>query len=733
MTPSDSVSYSALSSSDFLRAFSRPELSALGKTARDVTFAVGDRLIDEQQTPRGIYLIVDGHVSGRTFAHDDGHEIQSYEGPGALFGVGALLASPSPITIVAEENVRALEFTAQAIRNLDRIHRGFRERLVVALSARRRRAELLASLTRSSLFRQVSPSLVGQLIERSTLTRYRPGQAICRQGDPGETFFHLLNGEVAIVRELEGPARPGEQQVGRQLIGVLAGGESFGEGALLGTAGRRSASVIAKRPTEALLIHRPAFTAMMRTVRSFRRSVVAVAKERKLPAALPDAADLWWIVDRSGCPFGVLPVALAQNMEVAFRERCKVVVLAPNATLPIPIPTVQREKLIVIGFEDATQTVSALLQSDDVQRVICVAPLGFEDRTGDHLDALHPTLIDIAADGAAMLRNPLSKSALVAHVVVGDRQQGSVYRRQDIHLPLADPSTLRVDSEGLVQQAHQDAIARLARALTNRRVGLALGGGAAWGYAHVPLIRGLLDAGVPIDLISGTSMGSLVGAMYASCGTAGLERLVQLAKTLQRIALTAVFSSRLIGRTLRRHLAHRRLEELPFSFFPVAVDIDAGQERVFSSGDIAAAVRASSSVPAVFGPTLLQGRRYVDGAVMNNVPAHPLVDRGADLILASNIIPPPPPRKARTYLPRLLRELSPIGRARDAVRSIYLLYNTTGKQQAFAAAATFAPSLDPYLPTDFHRAEQIIALAEQQVEPIIESAKEQYAALRLRS
>ncbi len=247
--------------------------------------------------------------------------------------------------------------------------------------------------------------------------------------------------------------------------------------------------------------------------------------------------------------------------------------------------------------------------------------------------------------------------------------------------------------------------------------------------------RSMHRAKIPIDMITGTSVGSIVGALYASAGLSGLDDLVLARREIQLRAAACVVTSRLMTGLLRPRLRHEVLEELPIPFFPVAVDIEAGKERVFRHGSIAEAVRASCSLPGVFGPSEYEGRRYVDGCVMLNVPADAVIEEGADFVVASNIIPAPKARERTpdTALGRTVRELSLIGRVRDSLRALFLLYNVTGEKQASAADVTFSPDLDPYLPTDFLRANEIVARAEEQLGPVILEIEEKLAAFCRRS
>jgi NTE family protein len=178
------------------------------------------------------------------------------------------------------------------------------------------------------------------------------------------------------------------------------------------------------------------------------------------------------------------------------------------------------------------------------------------------------------------------------------------------------------------------------------RVGLVLGGGGARGFAHVGVIRVLEDAGVPVELIVGTSVGSLVGAFYAD--DTNSYALEAIARGLDRDDLfdfglrpalfgTGLASGRRLERFVRDHLRVDRIEALRIPYAAVATDLDSGETVVLRSGDVARAVRASSAIPGVFEPVLVDGRLLVDGAVARNLPVEVARAMGADVVIAVDV------------------------------------------------------------------------------------------------
>ncbi|NVO05285.1 MAG: patatin-like phospholipase family protein, partial [Rhodoferax sp.] len=202
------------------------------------------------------------------------------------------------------------------------------------------------------------------------------------------------------------------------------------------------------------------------------------------------------------------------------------------------------------------------------------------------------------------------------------------------------------------------------------RIGLALGGGAARGFAHVGVIQVLEEAGIRPTLVAGTSAGSLVAAIYAS-GKTGAQ-LQQVAETMEEAAIAdwslQIFSrGALRGEALARYVNgqvnYRLIENMPLPLGIVATDLNTGADTLFQRGDTGTAVRASSAVPAVFQPVRISGRDYVDGGLVSPVPVRAARRMGAELVIAVDISSPPDGNLAGGTLDILLQTFSIMGKS----------------------------------------------------------------------
>jgi len=197
------------------------------------------------------------------------------------------------------------------------------------------------------------------------------------------------------------------------------------------------------------------------------------------------------------------------------------------------------------------------------------------------------------------------------------------------------------------------------------RIGLALGGGAARGFAHVGVIQVLEEAGIRPALVAGTSAGSLVAAFYAS-GKSG-KQLQHVAETMEEATIAdwtlplfnrGMLRGDALARYVNSQVSSRLIEDFPLPLGIVATDLNSGQSMLFQRGDTGTAVRASSAVPAVFQPVRISGREYVDGGLVSPVPVRAARQMGAELIIAVDISSPPDGNLAGGTLDVLLQTFS---------------------------------------------------------------------------
>ena len=230
---------------------------------------------------------------------------------------------------------------------------------------------------------------------------------------------------------------------------------------------------------------------------------------------------------------------------------------------------------------------------------------------------------------------------------------------------------LRSPGQGPTEPAvNSSPAATTAPALRPPRVGLALGGGAARGFAHVGVIQVLERHGIRPDLVVGTSAGSLVAAMYASGqSAAALERE---ALAMDEATLTdwtmplfgrGMLRGEALARYVRREVGGKLIEQMALPLGILATDLGTGEGVVFRRGDAAQAVRASSAVPGGFVPVTIAGRDYVDGGLVAPVPVNQARAMGAEVVIAVDISSDPQGNDANGWLKVLLQTTAIMGQS----------------------------------------------------------------------
>lgn len=200
------------------------------------------------------------------------------------------------------------------------------------------------------------------------------------------------------------------------------------------------------------------------------------------------------------------------------------------------------------------------------------------------------------------------------------------------------------------------------------RIGLALGGGAARGFAHVGVIQVLESEGIRPDLVTGTSAGSLVAALYAS-GMNG-QQLERSALEMEEAAIAdwtlplfnrGLLRGEALGRYVNRQVNGKRLEQMDLPLGILATDLNTGRGVLFQRGDTGTAVRASSAVPGVFTPVSINDTPFVDGGLVAPVPVEQARQMGAELVLAVDISSAPESETGSDALRVLLRTFTIMG------------------------------------------------------------------------
>jgi len=257
-----------------------------------------------------------------------------------------------------------------------------------------------------------------------------------------------------------------------------------------------------------------------------------------------------------------------------------------------------------------------------------------------------------------------------------------------------------------------------------RRIGFALGGGSARGWAHVGVLRGLLELGITPDVIAGTSAGALVGAAYV-CGK--LDEFERWLSGLVWRDAAAYLDFGLMGGLVKgkklfdffgSHVDDRPIESLPIPFGAVTTDLETGAEIWLKSGSLFTAVRASISVPGLLRPVFHEGRWCVDGGISDPVPVAFCRDLGAEVVIAVDVNSGLADRPlAGAAVPGVLREAEEPTLLEVVERSLRIVQErlAESRMQADPPDVLLTPKVAEIGFIEFHRAADSFAAGRQAV------------------
>lgn len=252
------------------------------------------------------------------------------------------------------------------------------------------------------------------------------------------------------------------------------------------------------------------------------------------------------------------------------------------------------------------------------------------------------------------------------------------------------------------------------------KVGLALGGGAIRGLAHIGVLKVLKEHQIPIDCITGTSMGGAIGGLVA----AGIDieeietfilntrsyRFMDLGIRKRGILAGNKIYTMLIHFLEQKGLGDIRIEDLPTPFRTVSVDLIKGNVFVFEKGSLVTAIRATTSVPGIFSPVHYQGKVLVDGGVLNNLPADLLRAARMDVVLAVDV-----EREHEEQEPRNLFEV--------VYRSFTIMTTVQRRANLQYADVVFRPEVGHFFAFDLGKARECIEAGEREAQNKIQEVK----------
>ena len=523
------------------------------------------------------------------------------------------------------------------------------------------------------------------------------GTAILRTDTYSPALYILRRGRAAVVVDR------GE---GQEVLAELQPPSLFGELSFL-TGRRCSADVVALDTVQVAVLHRSALDDMKEHGDLVRRHLLDVLARRLHDTATKgtEVRLRATVLLRTDVGFPAASSFPAEFSRRLAEETGEATLLIEAGSRSGEIRETE-ELLFATGLPQPDELVAKLDSwKSDFRNVIYVPPPAANRATpaeAEHFDFVG----HLACAGA----EPITLAE--NHFIVQDAEHSTLERLSGNAQLLRDACSSEDEARGqhsITSPRFRHTAASLARWVAGHQIGVALGGGGACCWSHVGVLEVLERAGIPIDIVAGSSMGSFVGAMVAN--GAELDSLRGVAEHFRTRSWRMVepffwrghlISDRKLRRALRRYLGDVELNQLHLPYWANAVDVLTGEEAMIDQGLASEAVRASMSLPGSSPPYASGDKLLVDAAVLAPVPVRPVREMGARFVIAINVMPSMHGGKIRTGYPFNLLDL--------VQRCIRLSGHEIGKARADAEAdVVINPELEDYDLLAFRHCREIIA------------------------
>ena len=624
---------------DSLPSGDRDAIDTLVSTVRvgagEVVFRLGD--------PGDAMFVVKSGLFRVTGAMPSGAEVTLGEiGPRDWAGEMAVLTGqPRSATLTAVTDGELIRLPRSGFDELSRLAPSVASRLTADIGPRLRRTQLLRVW--EELFGITEPAAFRELEQSVEWRRVSAGEVLIRQGEASDAMYVVVTGRFRTI--VKGP--DGADVAVRE-TGAFS---TLGELGLL-TEMPRSATVLALRDSEVIRLGRDVFRAFALRHPEALLKVASIVAERQMNGHAPRIRASAPGASPGGLTFAILkltsnPATLALGRTLAERLGALGDTLALDAagfderhgrkgaaedplsgSLSLAVDVSLRE------LEDRTRHL--LLDAGQEWSPWAERCLRRADRILLVADATASCVPGAVEERLAALKLPARTELVLVHPTGTSEPRGTSewLSRRDV----ADHHHVRTGNRRDEE--------RLARRLAGRGVGLVLGGGGARGISHVGVIRAIEEADIAVDLVGGTSMGSVVAAGYALHGSAA--PLVALAETFsdpakiydRTLPLVSLMSGGKILRLMKSLFGDRAIEDLWTPYFSISTNLTRARIDVDRRGPLWRAVRKSMSIPGVFPPIIEDGDVIVDGGVVDNFPVERMASRAdCGTVIGVNVAP----------------------------------------------------------------------------------------------
>jgi predicted acylesterase/phospholipase RssA/CRP-like cAMP-binding protein len=634
-----------LASVGLFRGLDESSHQALASEASLVERAPGETLFRQGDDANSVFVLLEGRLSVLLDREKEGERLLTELRSGDIVGDVALVArGQRSATVRVVEPSTLAELPVETLNRLLGTSPEISARVVELVSRRLRRSQLATHLT--NLFGGFGADTLAEVERAIEWISLPAGDVLYQEGDPGDAAYLVVSGRLRVL------AFDPEER----LVEEIGRGDMVGELSLVEDS-PRAFSVFAARDTDLARLPRSSFEkllerhplAMLGVARTvFRRSRAPAPELRR---RLGEGLSIGVIPAAPGVDLGDFVAELADALSAhggtvrLDPQRVDAMLDKPGiansvATEPAHIRLVQwiheieDQHRFVIYEADPTWTRwsdRAIRQADFLMTV------------GDARGVQPPGDTERLVEANRKSRHP-RWSLVLLHEPETARPTGTSRWLEQRN----------VESVHHVRRRKRSDVARLARFLAGRTVGVVFGGGGARGFAHLGVLRALEELGVPVDMVGGTSIGATMAACPATGRTAA-EALEDARTAFNSILdytlpIVAVMSGNKITRSIERFLGEWDIEDLWLPYFCVSTNITRAGPVIHRRGSLAHAVRASVAIPGVLPPVPDGEDLLVDGGVLNNLPIDVMREQNpTGPLIAVDVVPPHGPAAKSDY------------------------------------------------------------------------------------
>jgi predicted acylesterase/phospholipase RssA/CRP-like cAMP-binding protein len=619
--------------------FSDDLLQSLLEKSSEIHLHAKDYLFRQGDPGDEMYIVISGLLKV-TITDENGADVCVADiGHGEPVGeIQFLTGGTRTAGVFAQQDTRLLAFNRESMRPVVSAHPDFFGELNLTVRDRLRDNHLKAVLPR--LFGYVDTKLLDFIKSNVEWRLLKKGERLFSQGETDDSFFVLMSGRLNVAIE--------DQLGNMKKIGVIRSGESVGEMGMI-SGESRTATIFAVRDSQLVKVGKSAFETIIdrypRVAINFMKILVERTRQSH-KSAHKQSMEVNFAILPAGPDLSI--DAFSQRLGKALSKFGRVLHLSSQRLdtywgMPemsqASIDDPKYNRLSAWLDEQEAQYTFILYETDNIltnwtrrclhqaDHILIVGKSGDNPAPGEIEDGLYA--------GADAMTRPQA-SLIMLHPDDSRLPDGTRHwlepRQLDFH------HHVRWNKDGDFE--------RVARFITGNAVGLVLGGGGARGFAHLGVIKALEESGIPIDMVCGTSIGSIMGA-FCALGwdhDARMQKAKEYFVDINPIGdytfpVISLVKSKIIDRCIKKGFGDVQIEDLWLNYFCVSANLTTSKLIVHDRGPLWKASRASISLPGILVPVLNQNCLLVDGGVINNLPADIMRERFGGFIMLVNVSP----------------------------------------------------------------------------------------------